>query len=1353
MKLSRARYSFFQPLCWAIIASAIVLSGALSTPAASQQYQYGATCADCHAMPPIDSTYRNVTTGGFKGSHSTHNPPSVAPQAACEKCHSGSAGFTTSHMNDFVNMTTNINNSAHPSHGTYNKPRFFNLTSNPVMQSCANVNCHFEQTTPLWSSTQYSYPANCNSCHGAPPSGVASGYVGGDAGSHARHDTYYQGAANCGKCHPDYSSTAFSSHATSAGHANSATRVIMASGTYSGDGKNYLPSQAAVKTFGSCSSTYCHSLGTSLTPVSDPPNILPTWGGGPLDATCTGCHSGDNFATNKMGTGSHTKHVQTYAYNCAYCHSATVSDNRTISTATNHVNQLVEVQFNAWANASATYDGSTPKVKLPGSVAASCTNTYCHSNGTSVATSSIPSNTTPLNWGAGTLACNQCHGQGTYGDYRKGAPLYASGTPKGNAHQFHVTAVASPDGNEVLCSDCHYTTTTTNSTIGNSNKHVNKLYDLGAGQRPYNEGNMVGFMNATTNFNYSLSGGIGTCSNVSCHPMGLNQTTENWNNRYNCTDCHSVDMQNTSGYHHAMRNFSSAQLAAYPTTSPSGSSTNGTNYNSRRCTMCHVDHNIFSPRLNTTNNIGRAANLRTNITTSPNAAQAPGLASGYSNSDFINGAGGGLCISCHYQGKTKDTIRRRVEQPAAQQTTETPVIIFANYTGSAHQYPVPSKFMGDGSIFYGNCSKCHNTKFGEPTTFQNYTSQWQFGNHDSGIRRLQGNLGASAGETAEEQICVRCHSKTTDDDPGGGPAKLVAGMDWYGYAAMSAAAEDITTAILTTYRPSSATSTTTRLYFKPSSIETPSAPAPSAHNTGDTFAGGTWAGCSMSPWATNTPYETKSQATNLTGTKYWRMGTFTSPKVLATTTVPAGTWVINLYSKESSGRQNARIRSNIYTWTSGDALGQVIINKSTFASELATNAAPGQLRSIGIPVPSITLNMDDKIVVDLSVETTSSRTDSYTASFYFGKNAPSNLTLPSPVPFNYNDPGQAGNGHNVNLYSGIHKPSSTDETRGYIASYKHVECSDCHNVHATKNGNHTAGSTALAKVLTGASGVGVTTWGGNWAGVTTYNPATTTAPLITATVEWQICFKCHSDANANVSSWGGSGALALTNLGLEFNPNNKAGHPVVATLNDSGGRTVPKPLGSSAMKSPWTSVGTQTMTCADCHAGDSPAAKGPHGSSVKWLLSGANKAWPFTLASQNGGATGTTFKLGTYATNNGSSNGLFCLNCHTVRGSTLNAFHYNIGDSGGNHSSWASTTQGACVSCHIRIPHGGKVSRLIRPATAAVLGRYAPNGNGGEVDSQQVINSFTKPGTWGSSSSFGPVGGGCFCHSSGAETW
>ncbi len=52
--------------------------------------------------------------------------------------------------------------------------------------------------------------------------------------------------------------------------------------------------------------------------------------------------------------------------------------------------------------------------------------------------------------------------------------------------------------------------------------------------------------------------------------------------------------------------------------------------------------------------------------------------------------------------------------------------------------------------------------------------------------------------------------------------------------------------------------------------------------------------------------------------------------------------------------------------------------------------------------------------------------------------------MPAFVTFSYTDPGQIGYGHNVQLYSCLHKPSNSDETLAYISANKHVECVDCH---------------------------------------------------------------------------------------------------------------------------------------------------------------------------------------------------------------------------------------------------------------------------------------------------------------------
>lgn len=1221
--------------------------------------------------------------------------------------------------------------------------------------TCTSTYCHSNgaggagNTAVSWATTANSATnTRCKACHNyTAASGAAMA-----TNTHGKHISGSTYGMSCAKCH-NGTTTDGTNITDKTKHVNKVVNVVYDATNF--DGSAYSDPN--------CANIYCHSKGTTIASPYSAPNTPAAWGGA-LDATCSGCHGGDNSATSKMGTvgtTTHTKHVQTYGFGCVKCHETTVSANRTISNYASHVNKLVNIEFNNSTTAvSGTYNGSaSPMTKLPGSAVGACSNTYCHSNGTSVSSGSIPVNTTD-NWGtAGPLACDKCHGNATYpSDLRKAAPLYADGSPKANAHVYH-TKVGALSGTYMACDDCHAGTTQNGSTIADTTKHVNKGYDVnsivaGVYSTAFRDGdNTMDSTKVTLNYTYNASGS--SCSNVSCHPVAADleasppvektraASSVKWNKNYRCVDCHNVAMEDNNTFHHAMRNYSTS----YPVLSPYSSSNVGQNVYARRCTMCHVDHNIFSPDLNSSSP-GRSYNLRSAIGTTPNAS------TGFTNTDFIetSGGSGGICVSCHSTAKRKDTVRRRNDSGARY----TPVITMNTYSGAAHQYGVSAKFMSDSSVFYGDCSKCHNALLGETSVFMNATSAYQFGNHNSGIRRLQGSLGAAGGETAEEQVCYRCHSHSTDSDPGGGPPKAVDGKDFYGVANMSAASEGIFQANKY-FRTAGTTSTVNKLFFKPTGAENPSENMPNATTNdadlGDTFAGGTYVVRSMSPWDSSTAYETKSQATDQSGTKYWKMVKFVSPPIDTGTTVPAGTWTINMYSRESRTSQNARIRYMIYKWNVGgaDSKGTTLIAKGTYATELTTNAAPGNNVQIGVNVPTdTTFAAGEKIVVDLALETTASYSTSYTASYYYGKGAPSNMTMPGSVTFTYADPGSPGFGHGPSGYAGIHKPSPQDETQAFISSNKHVECNDCHNPHAAKAGNHTANDATIARVLRGVSGVKP-----NYAGSTNWSSFANYSSTIEARKEYQICFKCHSVANTNVTSWGGGGAASWTNLGLEFNPANKAGHPIVASLNNSAGRTAAKALGAAALKAPWNaSPGNNIMTCSDCHASDSAVSKGPHGSSVKWMLAGTNKAWPFTLASQNGGSTGTTFKLGTYSANNGTNDGLFCLNCHTVMAATKNAFHANVG--GGQHSGWASAVRGACVSCHIRVPHGGKVSRLIRPGTAAVLGRYAPDGNGAEVagQSQQVMTSFDKPATWGAGGT-GYLGGSgsCGCHSGGAETW
>ncbi len=185
-----------------------------------------------------------------------------------------------------------------------------------------------------------------------------------------------------------------------------------------------------------------------------------------------------------------------------------------------------------------------------------------------------------------------------------------------------------------------------------------------------------------------------------------------------------------------------------------------------------------------------------------------------------------------------------------------------------------------------------------------------------------------------------------------------------------------------------------------------------------------------------------------------------------------------------------------------------------------------------------------------------------------------------------------------------------------------------------------------------------------------------------------------------------------SDLAQEFNPKNASGHPVVTGLSNYTNSAAPKNLSAGSLKAPWNvNAGTQTMLCSDCHNTDAatPAAQGPHGAAVQFMLRGANAAnWPnVTLANR------TTS---------------WCWNCH---GTSTNSVHTR-----GEHSS------APCYSCHIVVPHGGKLGRLIATNTAGLPARYAYQAN----KTNAWLRAFTKSSSY-SESNCGSPHSGCTNHS------
>ncbi|HET9594210.1 MAG TPA: CxxxxCH/CxxCH domain-containing protein [Anaeromyxobacteraceae bacterium] len=354
------------------------------------------------------------------------------------------------------------------------------------------------------------------------------------------------------------------------------------------------------------------------------------------------------------------------------------------------------------------------------------------------------------------------------------------------------------------------------------------------------------------------------------------------------------------------------------------------------------------------------------------------------------------------------------------------------------------------------------------------------------------------------------------------------------------------------------------------------------------------------------------------------------------------------------------------------------------------------------------------------------------------------------------------------IHATASEASATWNNGAFSGTKRHVNCADCHDQHKAKTGLVARATTAtstrnqLPPSMTGATGVNYTTYPALpttacASGATLPNACVTQTTassfgtsLVTATLEYQVCFKCHSSfafGNTTYPTATGLSGQQETDVAAEFSPTNRSGHPVVTGLSSYTGNAAPKALVASQLIAPWnTNVGTQTMLCSDCHNTDaaSPAAQGPHGSAITYMLAGTNKAWPYTVAGAN---SGTLFRVATSETGLGTNNGLFCRNCHPqMNNAASNSLHRNSNIIGGQHGN--SSSVASCTGCHVRLPHGGKISRLW--VTTNAPARYKL----GTANFAQMTKNATKDGY--SASGF-PTGfkSSCGQHSSGTgnESW
>ena len=162
--------------------------------------------------------------------------------------------------------------------------------------------------------------------------------------------------------------------------------------------------------------------------------------------------------------------------------------------------------------------------------------------------------------------------------------------------------------------------------------------------------------------------------------------------------------------------------------------------------------------------------------------------------------------------------------------------------------------------------------------------------------------------------------------------------------------------------------------------------------------------------------------------------------------------------------------------------------------------------------------------------------------------------------------------HQILITSGIHDPMEDP-----VNSSRHVECTDCHNPHASRAtpafAPNAPGSLAGVKGITSAG--------------------TVIKPI---NFEYELCYRCHADS-VNRGPARVNRQLIETNKRFQFDAANASFHPI---------ETIGKNPNVPSLLAPWTTA--SRMYCTDCHNNDQgpnaggTGANGPHGSIYVPLL-------------------------------------------------------------------------------------------------------------------------------------------------------
>ena len=478
--------------------------------------------------------------------------PFTASTAGCAQCHTNTPGAGATHnqaSNDNAVMTNvGTHNWYTGAAASWSGGALAGAVpgGSVVDDSCSNIDCH----SPYYGSPPNQYGSgtpvpytrywlnqtlwDCYTCHPYDGRTATSRPAGPDntmaTGAHKRHvqDNAFLGNA-CVRCHnaASYVTTSFTgnhkngfvdwSFAGSPNPYGSTPAYGVATGTAAPTDDN---AAASHRSWGSCSSLYCHSVGQTAAggALTGLPGeyLAPAWDNAQSGA-CGTCHKGDGVQGNatRVDSGSHSKHVGAapYAYACGTCHNGLGSG------VASHVDNQVNLAFGTTLNGTtigATYgQGNAHPV---GNGFGTCAATYCHGTGTPALTGGANQATGTTNvpaWGsAPSGACGSCHGApGATANFAPGTYVGTQNYPASGAHGRHMADLAGP--RIAACTDCH--TANTVSTHADGKVDLRTRFD-----------NTAATTLASTQ----------TCD--PCHGSGVATAKANWStvSPVDCLTCH-----------------------------------------------------------------------------------------------------------------------------------------------------------------------------------------------------------------------------------------------------------------------------------------------------------------------------------------------------------------------------------------------------------------------------------------------------------------------------------------------------------------------------------------------------------------------------------------------------------------------------------------------------------------------------------------------------------------------------------------------------------------------------------------------------------------------------------------------